>query len=63
MPTLEEWIQLYEDSPDILLNIDMKMPSESYRDDNFDVNQYAKSIVNLIEKYDIAKKTIVETYN
>ena len=24
MPTLEEWIQFYEDSPNILLNFDLK---------------------------------------
>ena len=44
MPTLEEWIQLYEDSPDILLNIDMKMPGESYRDDKFDVKSAANEL-------------------
>ena len=62
MPTLEEWFQFWQDSPDIVLWIDMKSPSPSYWDE-YDVDHYMKSVAELIEKYDAGKKTIVSSYS
>ena len=62
MPTLEQWFELYSDSPDILLNIDIKFPADEYLDE-FDIDLYTKKIVELIDKYDAGKKVVCETFS
>ena len=57
MPTLEEFIQFYEDSPNMLLNFDLKYSGSA----EYDAVVYAQRVVDLIEKYDIGKKTVVES--
>ena len=62
MPTLEEWFQFYEDSPNILLNIDLKYPSDQYLD-QFDIDLYTQAVIDIIDKYDAGKKVILETFS
>ena len=64
MPTLDEWFDLYDDSPDILLNIDVKFPKdEKEYADELDVDLYSRNILAIIDKYDAGKKVVLETFS
>ena len=62
MLTLEEWFQLFDDSTNILLNIDMKYPDPSYWEDEYDLDLFVQRVIDLIEKYDAGKRTVVESF-
>lgn len=57
IPTLEEFIQLFEPYPHILLNFDLKIDDREY------YAEYATAVLDLIDEYDIALKTVVESFN
>ena len=62
MPTLEALIQLSLTRPDMLLNIELKGPIDEEWVQQYDYNLAALKVIELIEKYDIAKRVMISSF-
>ena len=62
IPTLEALIQLCQYSPNMLLNIELKGPLDESWEAHYDYDDAASKVVSLIEKYDIASKTMISSF-
>ena len=59
---MREFLELFEDAPQIALNIDLKYPKLpfSYRF-GYDMDLLAEKVVELIEEFDIADRVVIES--
>ena len=62
MPTLEQLIQLCQDSPEMLLNIELKGPISEEWITKYNYDLAALKVVELIEKYEISDKTMISSF-
>lgn len=62
IPTLEEVIKLCQQSPNMLLNIELKGPLNAEWVDQYDFNVAAEKVLGLIKQYDIADKTMISSF-
>ena len=51
-----------EDSPNMLLNMELKAPSKKYWIDRYDYDLAAQKVVELIYKYDIELKVMISSF-
>lgn len=62
IPLLEELIILSKDAPDMLLNIELKGPLDPVWGQMYDYDLAAREVIKLIEKYDIASRTMISSF-
>ena len=63
IPTLESVIEICKNSPDMLINIELKGPqATSSWSANYNYDLAAQKIIELIDKHEIANKTMVSSF-
>ena len=63
MPTLEDVIEITLAAPKMLLNIELKGPMDPECLDEFDFDETAEIVVDLINKYQIGSRVMVSSFN
>ena len=62
IPTLESVIRLCQNSPNMLLNIELKGPRNGPMTAKYNYKLAAKKVVNLINKHKIASKVMISSF-
>lgn len=62
MPKLEDVIVLCQSRPNMLLNIELKGPLSEDWVSQYDYDLAASKVIELIDKYDIGRKTMISSF-
>ena len=62
IPTLESVIKLCQNTPNMLMNIELKGPRFGPMISKYNYELAAKKVVDLIDKYNIASKVMVSSF-
>ena len=63
MPLLEELLKEATTSPNILLNIELKAPSDEQVAARYDHKVAAKIVCNMVYRYQMARQIMVSSFN